>query len=310
MHPVTRSEGAAAPSRLIAEPVGSLPGRASESPFWDDLTGCLVWVETAAGEVHRWSPSTGETRRWSFPGEVGCAVPRREGGFMVAVDNQILCAEGDDHLELVANVPDEGGNVRFNDGRCDRFGRLWIGTMTRDLAPGCAALFCLVGAHDLRLVVDSVGLANGIGWSPDGSDLYFIDSLARRTDRYPVIGPDELGRPTLFARIQDDGTSEIGMTVPDGLAVDAAGNVWIAVFGAGEVRGFDAAGRLHTVVEVGHPAVTSCAFGGASLDMLFITTGAEHDQHVYACRTGTQGILPTPCTVAPCAATSESGWLQ
>ena len=171
--------------------------------------------------------------------------------------------------------------MRSNDGACDAAGRFWIGTMALDLTPGAGALYCYDGK--LRRVLDGVTLSNGLGWTRDDTQMYYIDSTEQRVDVFDFeLASGQLDKRRPFVSIdRSDG-------IPDGLTVDHEGGVWVALYGGSCVRRYDERGRLDAVVEVPAENVTSCCFGGDDGRSLFVTTAAP-DGNVYVTQPGVSG---------------------
>ncbi|MGW6390453.1 SMP-30/gluconolactonase/LRE family protein [Streptomyces sp. NPDC055103] len=293
---------------LRAVPCSPLPGRLTEGPLWDDRRHEVLWVDILDGLVHRAGLTDGEegpdlapvsTLRLDQP--VGAVALCASGALLAAVGTSFLrLDEGRPVAEAVAlaalALPDDGLPRRLNDAAVDPAGRLLAGTMAYDESPGAGALYRLDG-DGLRTLLDSVTISNGLGWSPDGSRLYYADSPTGRVDVFaydPESGALTDRRP--FA-VLDRG-------VPDGLTVDSEGRVWVAVWGGGEVLAFAADGTLHARVQVPASHVTSCAFAGPALDVLIITTateGLDEEQaraepdagRLFVCRPGATG-RPTP----------------
>jgi sugar lactone lactonase YvrE len=177
-----------------------------------------------------------------------------------------FCVLGEDgSLQTIARLDTGGATARFNDCKCDPRGRLVAGWMVTDLsAPG--ELVRLDPDGSTTVLLEGVGLSNGLDWSPDGATFYFIDT--------PTMGVDafdwDLERGTLSGRRRLI-TFPAGAN-PDGMCVDDEGCLWVAAIFAGEVRRFSPEGELLGVVRVPAPQVTSCAFGGAARDELLITS--------------------------------------
>ncbi len=227
-------------------------------------------VDILGGAVHRWWPGTGETATFTVAGEVGAAVPRAGGGLVLAVGRELVLREPDGRRRVVAAVePDVPGN-RFNDCRADPHGRLWAGTMSRTRTPGAAALYVLEPDGRVMLAISGTTISNGLGWSADGTRMYFIDSTTQRVDVLDVDGGSGAisGRRPFAVIDPADG-------LPDGLAVDAEGGVWVCLFGGAAVRRYDAGGRLDAVVPLPVTNPTCPAFGGDDLRTLYITS-ARH----------------------------------
>jgi sugar lactone lactonase YvrE len=154
---------------------------------------------------------------------------------------------------------------RANDAAVAPDGALWAGTMRYDEAPGGGTLSRIAPDGTVETVLDDVAVSNGTGWSPDGRLMYYIDSPTRRIDVFDFDGQQVGGRRQLAAIEEGDG-------FPDGLTVDADGCVWVALWDGGAVRRYTPDGKLDRVVELPVPRPTACAFGGADLTDLYITT--------------------------------------
>jgi sugar lactone lactonase YvrE len=242
-----------------------------EGPCWDGASGSLYWVDIPPGQVHRLD-GEGAHRRWDIGQPVGAAVLRSSGGLVLAARDGFLTLDPESGAiaPLVTLALPEG--CRMNDGACDQAGRFFAGSMDDDEAPGRGTLYRLDPDHSVAEVIPQVTISNGIGWSPDGGRMYYVDSPTRRVDVLdydPATGAAAERRP--FARI------DAGEAVPDGLAVDAEGCVWVALWDGRAVVRFGPDGRLRDSVELPTPRVSSCAFGGADLETLFITTAAAPD---------------------------------
>lgn len=255
-----------------SSPSPALPDRdqLGEGPSWDDRTDELTRVDIADGEVHGWSPQTGA--RWSFTldGEVSAAVPRERGGFVLAAGHALLSRDADGAVETIATVEAEVDDNRFNDCRCDPVGRLWAGTMSRSRRAGSAALYRVEPDGEIEPAVAPTTLSNGLGWSPDGERMYFVDSTTQRIDvfDYDVATGQVANRRPHAAIVAADG-------LPDGIAVDAEGGVWVCLFGGGAIRRYSSEGDLDMVVDLPVTNPTCPAFGGPLLETLYITS-ARH----------------------------------
>jgi sugar lactone lactonase YvrE len=160
---------------------------------------------------------------------------------------------------------------RLNDAKCDPAGRLYAGSMSTTGQTGAAALYRVDGDWQVSTVLTGTTISNGMGWSPDGSRMYFNDTAANTVyafDYDPDAGMATRQR-VLCTLGPDDGH-------PDGLTVDADGYVWVACYGGSAVRRFAPSGELDGVLRLPVSNVTSCAFGGPALDELFITTAYEN----------------------------------
>jgi len=254
---------------------GNAGARLAEGPLWDSVDQCLYWTDIDGRTLHRVDLDGTETVVLDGYEVTGFGL-RAAGGLVLALPDRFAVLErGAATPRTLAEVPAARPGMRLNDAACDPAGRLWSGTMARDLRPGLAHLYCLEPNGEVRTMVDGVGLSNGIDWSGDGRFMYYVDSLAGTVDRFD-FDPDS-GRIGGRRRVLDvDGFStEPGrMVVADGLCVDADDCLWVAVHGAGEVRRFAPTGALLARVSLPLSGVTSCTFGGPDLDILFITAAA------------------------------------
>jgi sugar lactone lactonase YvrE len=237
-----------------------------EGPRWDAATGTLLWVDILGHRVHRYDPTTGADASWATPGLVSLALPRRSGGVIVGLPGGLFSI---DELAGPALVPLEADVLenRTNDGACDAAGRLWVGTMALDERSPVAALYRVDPDYTVTTMLSGTTISNGLGWSPDGARFYFIDSPTQRVDVFacdPATGTLEDRRP--FAAVELEGA------VPDGLAVDAEGCVWVALHGGWGLNRYAPDGDLIAEVRVPVARVTSCCFGGAELRDLYVTT--------------------------------------
>jgi len=276
--------------------VTAAPAELGEGPVWDAAREELVWVDVDRGLVHRRVRGR-EPVTLDVGQSVGCAVPRAGGGLALALrDGFALTEPGDGGApRLVAPVEAQRSDTRMNDGACDPQGRFWAGTMSLSGDTRTAALYRLDGDLRATRVLPGISVSNGIGWSPDGSTLYHVDSPRRRIDVYDfdVASGRLAGRRAVVAIRAELGT-------PDGLAVDADGGVWVALWGGSAVHCYSPDGGLEERLELPVTNVTSCCFGGPGLETLYVTTAARGAAHeplagaLFACRPGVRGLPATP----------------
>jgi sugar lactone lactonase YvrE len=272
----------------LAVPRASL----GEGPCWDATAGVLYWTDIPAHRVHRLT-GDGTHTEWDTGQPVGAVVPRAGGGLVLAARDGFPAMDpATGSLSVLAAVePGIPGN-RMNDGACDRAGRFFAGTMAADEAPGAGALYLLATDHRVTRLVTGVGISNGIGWSPDDRRMYYIDSLTYRVDEFDYEpGTGAIGNRRAFAGLGSGGV------MPDGLAVDADGGVWVALWGGGEIRRYAPDGQLTLSLDVPAANVTSCAFGGPGLRTLYITTAAGPGRSggaLFTCQAAVAGLAANP----------------
>lgn len=247
-----------------------------EGPAWDDRTGEVLWVDIMGRAVHALALDSGARRSLATPTPVGAVIPTAGERLLVALEaGPALLADTGEVEQLAAYAGAEGFDeavpLRSNDAKCDPRGRCLVGTMAYDARPGAASLFRLdAGARTLVRLLADLTIANGLGWSPDGRTMYYVDSPTRRVDvwDYDLDAGTLANRRTLVELPESAG-------LPDGLAVDADGCVWVALWGGSAVHRYTPDGRLDRAVHLPCAQVTSCAFVGPALDRLVITSASQ-----------------------------------
>lgn len=240
-----------------------------EGPAWDARTGTLWWVDILNCTV--WQGGLdGPGKPFQVPDHVGAVLPaaNTEELLLVMRDGFYRRNAAGELTALAAPLAQEP-EIRFNDAKCDPAGRAFGGTMPYESAEGRAALFRLDVPDTATTVVPEMGLANGLGWSPDGALMYLVDSAANRVDvfDYDAGTGTMVGRRTFLQIADGDG-------MPDGLCVDDDGCVWLALWGAGRIRQYSPGGELLREVALPVSQPTSMCFAGTGLDTLVITTAA------------------------------------
>jgi sugar lactone lactonase YvrE len=265
-----------------------VPARAinGERPGWDMLRKRLYWVDMRKPSLHAFDPGTGATLEWAMPAWIGCYGIARDGRLVVALRTGFaLFDPGDGTLRPLAPAPYDARRYCLNDGRCDRQGRLVVGSMSHPLGPPPdrpegqgpgAPLLRYHPAHGLHtLPLPPVHIANGLAFSPDGRTLYHSDT-ARKTiwacDYDPETG--HASRQRVFAHV-DDGGDHGG---PDGATVDSEGFYLCAVFGGGCLLRFDPDGRLERRIALPVRYPTMPALGGDGFSTLYVTTASFPDR--------------------------------
>lgn len=247
-----------------------------EGPFWDQASESLLWVDLLAGDVMRLRPDGSTVRHRTGLATVGALRPRPGGGFVLAAGRGFALADRDlTHIEPLAELWADAG-IRMNDGACDPHGRFLAGTMAYDARPGAGRVFRLHPSGTVEQVLDDVTISNGLDWSPDGSLAYYVDTATQRIDVFDDDRVAGLTGRRPFVRIDPD------LGSPDGIAVDAEGGVWVALWGGAAVHRYDATGVLSAVVEVPATHVTACTFGGPDLDTLYVTTSRDGDRPAHS----------------------------
>jgi len=241
-----------------------------EGPVWDERGGLLLWVDISRHELHRFDPASSVDETIDVGQHLGAVAVRAAGGYVLALERGFGVLEAPDAgVELVAEVLPGGSGTRFNDGACDSAGRFWAGTYADDEAEGAGALYCLEPDRSVRRLLDSVTISNGIDWSLDGRTMYYVDSSTQRVDAFDFDAESgSIANRRALIEIPREGG------LPDGLTVDAEGFLWVALWGGSAVHRYRPDGSLERIVRLPVSLVTSCCFGGADLEDLYITSAA------------------------------------
>jgi sugar lactone lactonase YvrE len=259
-----------------------------EGPTWDRLSSTLVWVDVLASEVHRYAPARDDDAVLSVPQHVGAAKPRSMGGLVLNLRDGIALVDRDGAKTWLVYWARDG--VRGNDAAVDPAGRLWAGTMRYDCAEGGGWLARVEPTGSAKVVLDKVTISNGVGWSPDATRMYYIDTPERRIDvlDYDLDTGEATGRRPLCPVEGTDGS-------PDGLTVDADGCVWVALWGGAAVRRYTPDGVLDREIALPVDQPTACCFGGDDLTDLYVTTArAGLDESALAARPLSGSVLVLP----------------
>lgn len=250
----------------VAIRAGALLG---EGPRWDAARGRLLWVDIDAGALHLFDPASGEDRAIVLGNRVGAAAPTQSGSVLVALADRLAVVDLDDEtVHTLVEIPHDK-EMRLNDGVCDPAGRFWVGSMALDYAPGAGALYRYSSGGGLERMLGDVTISNGLGWSRDGETMYYIDSMAYRVDVFDFelsTGAISGRRPLIVI--------ERGAGIPDGLAVDDDGGIWVALWGRAAIRRYAPDGELDRVLDVPADNVTACCFGGDDGRSLYVTTAS------------------------------------
>jgi sugar lactone lactonase YvrE len=272
-----------------------------ESPMWSVREQALYWTDNLGGEIHRVEPESGSVQSFPLGQDVMGIGLRKRGGLVLALAKQLAFYEPGGELELLMDVEHEQPRNRFNDGKVDRRGRYWAGTMNDvDWETPSGSLYRLDPSIELSRLRGAVVCANGLGWSPDDRTFYFGESF-----RYAIFAYDfDPDAGAVSARRVFATVDRRSGAFPDGLTVDAEGGVWSVQNGAGRVVRYAPDGGVTHEVEVPVPQPTSCILGGRELDVLYITTSRQKmtseqlrryplSGSVFAVRPGLSGV-PEP----------------
>ncbi|MBE1443606.1 SMP-30/gluconolactonase/LRE family protein [Paenibacillus sp. OAS669] len=252
-----------------AELVLDLKATLGEGPCWDSRSGTLYWVDIKQNQLHAYCPEQGTNRTITLDQMVGAVVPRQEGGLVLALQHGFYLLDWEtEQLTFIDDPESDKTENRFNDGKCDAAGRFWAGTLSFDEKEPIAALYVLEKDRRVRKVLDGITVSNGLGWSPDGGTMYYIDSPTKKVVAYDYdVESGSLGQARTVVTIPEGGG------FPDGMTVDAEGMLWVAQWGGWQVSRWNPqTGEQIDKISLPAARVTSCTFGGERLDELYITT--------------------------------------
>lgn len=241
-----------------------------EGPLWDAAQQRFLFVDLHGCALHAWYPASDERRSWPLPERICWVIPRRDGdGYMAGLHSGFvrLWLEPTLRLERIGSPHPDEPEVRLNDAKADPWGRIWAGSMhnTQPTLPH-GRLTRLNTDQSWQVVEGGIHICNGPAIALDGSWMLHTDSLLNTTYRYELGADGALRHKTVWKTFTDaEGT-------PDGMTVDADGNVWIAFWGGACVRQFTPSGEHLRTIELPALQVTSVAFGGVDLRTLFITS--------------------------------------
>jgi sugar lactone lactonase YvrE len=269
-----------------------------EGTFWDTEAQVLWWLDIWGSRIHRHDPSRGTNESWKTPQYPGCLGVRKTGGLVLSMVNGFHFFDPLNGTFTPIVDPEAGmTDTRFNDGKPDRQGRFWSGTMFEVEGKPIefiGSLYRLDPDLSVHRTIEGVGCSNGLAWSPDSRTMYFADSHAGLVWAFDFDA--NAGVPSnrrVFVDLRGSGT------IADGATVDSEGGYWLTVPPSGEVRRYDPDGRLMLTVRLPTDLPTCCEFGSRDLDILYVTTAARgrRDQRyaggLFAIQTGLRG-LATP----------------
>lgn len=245
--------------------------RLGEGAFWNHQTNTFWWVDIEGKSFNIYDPATQENTSYPVPHRIGTVVPDQGGNAIVALQDGIYrLILKDGTLELLARPDYDTSRFRFNDGKCDPAGRLWVGTMPTDNTKETAALYRLNHDFTLTRVLEGISISNGIVWTADKKTMYYIDTPTQQVKEYKY---NHRTGEIKFTRVAVQIQRELGS--PDGMSIDQDGNLWVAHWGGRAVYCWNPrTGDLISKIEVAAKNVTSCAFVGPNLDEMFITSAS------------------------------------
>lgn len=265
---------------MISALPGVPPSLLGESPLWHPVEQVLYWCDIPGRALNRHDPRTGEHRAWSLDSEPGCCAPLMEGGLLVALRTGLVrfdVATGA-VTPLPIKRPYDPKYERFNDGKADAQGRLWVGTIYEPRDAAAAALY-RVAAGKLDKMADGITVSNGLAWSPDARTMYWADTKAHTVFAFDFErAGGAISNQRVFVqfpvKVADQDPATYGGR-PDGAAVDCEGGYWVAMFEGARLLHLTSDGAVTREIALPVRCPTMPCFGGADLKTLYITTSRE-----------------------------------
>jgi D-xylonolactonase len=251
-------------------PIWELEAELGEGPVWVERDQALWFVDIKKQQVHRYDPASGAKKSWDSPEQVGFIVPAEGGGFVAGLQSGLYkFDEASGSFDLIVEVEKDLPDNRLNDGVVDPSGRLWFGTMDNREKAKTGAFYCFEQGRLTRTRLDGIAITNGPTVSPDGTLLYYVDTLKGTIDVADIHRDGTLNNPRPFVRIDPkDGH-------PDGPTIDSNGYLWISLYGGWEARRYSPAGELVESVRFPVANITKIAFGGGDLRAAYATTARQ-----------------------------------
>jgi sugar lactone lactonase YvrE len=251
-------------------PIWQLEAELGEGPVWVERDQALWFVDIKKQQVHRYDPASGAKKSWNSPEPIGFILPSDGGGFVAGLQSGLYkFDDSSGRFDLVVEVEKDLPNNRLNDGVVDPAGRLWFGTMDNSERAKSGAFYCFEQGRLTRTQLDGIAITNGPAVSPDGTLLYYVDTLKGTIDVADIHRDGTLDNPRAFVRIDPkDGH-------PDGPTIDSNGDLWISLYAGWEARRYSPAGELVERVRFPVANITKLAFGGEGLRTAFATTARQ-----------------------------------
>ncbi len=239
-----------------------------EGPVWVEREAALYWLDIKGKKIFRLD-GAGDLQEWATPFRVGSLAPRAKGGFIAGTDAGLAHIDlAEQRFEVVAQPEQHVPGNRFNDGKVDRHGRFWAGTMDDAESQARGALYRIAAGPQWVVVDADYNVTNGPAFSPSGGIMYHNDSARQVTYAFDLDEDGEASNRRVFLQFGP------GDGYPDGMTVDCEGCLWIAFWDGWCVRRFSPAGERIETIRMPVAKPTSCAFGGPDLDRLYVTSAS------------------------------------
>jgi len=272
-----------------------------EGPLWHPRRQRLFWVDIEGHAVHDTDTITAHDRVIPVAEQVGCIAPAGDRLLVMGLRSGFAALDLETGRRMHIEDPEHHlPENRFNDGKCDPAGRFWAGTMAVSEEEDRGSLYCLGPTLKVSCKVPGVSVSNGLAWSLDAKTMYYVDS----PDRCVVAWDYDVGTGAISGKRTVYDVPD-GWGFPDGMTIDEDGCLWVALWDGGRVIRLDPAhGTIVDTIDIPVSRPTCCAFGGAALDELYITSASinltpeqrvaqPHAGGLFVCRPGVRGLPAT-----------------
>jgi sugar lactone lactonase YvrE len=249
-----------------------------EVPLWCDRTQKLWWVDVRRPALQSYSPSTQHYQAIRLHPDwvTGSYAMRDDGGFLLATSTGLYLFDPDTFKapHRIAHPEDGKPGMRLNDGKCDRQGRFWVGSMHDTLREPLGTLYRVDSNHSVHTMLTDFVLPNSLSWSPDGRTMYFADTHHQMVWQFDY--DTERGEIS-NRRVFKDWRDQLGR--PDGATVDAEGFLWTCMVASGQLVRQDPSGKIARIIQLPVTNPTCPCFGGPDLETLYITSHSQRFTH-------------------------------
>ncbi|RYD95518.1 MAG: SMP-30/gluconolactonase/LRE family protein [Sphingobacteriales bacterium] len=244
-----------------------------EGSMWHQRRGSYFWVDIEEGIVHELNRATNNVKVWNLNKRVSVILEQEDNTLILGVQGGLVRFDPEDgSITPLVSIDGEYPEHRCNDGAVDSEGRIWIGSMEVHCKENAGSFYRVDNGTSVQMMIDNLTIPNGIVWSHDHARMYFIETMSSMVRSYIF---NKLSGNIYYEKVAVAVPESLGY--PDGMAIDADGMLWIALYGGyGVGRWNPDTGQLLGKIELPAPHVTNCCFGGENLDELVITTAREN----------------------------------
>ena len=271
-----------------------------ESPYWHQSSKSFFWVDINKGILYSYKISSKKIKRYQFNHKLSLVTEAHDGKLILALDLRIASFDlFSEKIEWITELKNEKLVDRFNDGKCDLNGNLWIGTINNELKSRAGSLYCISSDLKFKKKLTNISVSNGIAWTSNYRKMYFIDSPTQEIKAYNF---NQQKNQIEFQKVVIKVPFELG--TPDGMSIDKNGNLWIAHYGGYGIYCWSPkTGKIIDRIKLPARDITSCCFGGENLNYLLVTSATQslskknliespHSGHTFLIKLDVEGILP------------------